>query len=121
MRAVSQGRVALCSLVPPSPKLSTRACLISLSWKGSRPTTSSGALRSICSVADAPGISPRPTRPSSATSSTMVRSANGACSPAALSSGGSPIAIGVTRIWVIFIAGAYFSATPGSHSEIAGT
>src|SRR2546425_12898059 len=38
-----------------------------------------------------------PTLPSSSSTSTIVRRANGACSPKALRSGGSPIATGVAR------------------------
>jgi hypothetical protein len=43
-----------------------------------------------------------PVSPSSVTTSTIVRSAKGACSPNALRSGGSPMAIGVARRSVIF-------------------
>src|SRR5512138_3082122 len=54
-------------------------------------------------MAAPPAPSERPTTPSSVSSSTILRSANGACTPHELRSGGSGTATGVTFRLVIFI------------------
>ncbi len=75
-------------------------------------TTSAAASRAAV-VSALPGTSPRPVMPSSVTISMIVRSAYGACRPAALSSGGSPTAMGVTCISVMRMVKSYVRSEGG--------